>query len=100
MAFHAERFIRAPACRPGKDAGRSRADLHLVFQDYPKSEAFIADAAPIHVVQPARGPFDIGYVKRCAELLRRLGTTHLHAHFGTDAYLAVAAARLARIDRR
>lgn len=80
-----------------------RADgaLHLVLQQQPASAAFMADIdASVHVLAPAQGPADISYVRRCAALLRRVGATHLHAHHGTDAYLAVAAARLAHVPRR
>lgn len=85
----------------GRHLAKAGAELHLVFQSAPPSVAFVdAVDATIHVLAPARGPWDLGYVRRCAALLRRLGATHLHAHHGTDAYLAVAAARLAGVPRR
>lgn len=80
------------------DAG---AKLHLVFTEPPPSVDFVEDVnATIHVLPAARGPWDLAYVRRCAALLRRLGATHLHAHHGTDAYLAVAAARIAGVPHR
>lgn len=80
------------------DAG---AALHLVFRSVPSSPEFLADVpAAIHVLRGARGPWDLAYLLRCAGLLQRVGATHLHAHYGTDAYLAVAAGRLVGVERR
>lgn len=77
------------------------SDLHLVFRDPPRSAAFCNDvSATIHVLPGACGSWDLRYVARCAGLLRRLGATHLHAHHGTDAYLAIAAARVAGVPHR
>lgn len=85
----------------GRHLARAGAELHLVFQRPVPSAAFVDDVrATIHVLPPARGPWDLGWVRRCAALLRRLGATHLHAHHGTDAYLAIAAARLAGVPHR
>lgn len=80
------------------DAG---AELHLVFRRWPDAPGFVRDVdATIHVLPGARGPWDVVYVARCMALLRRLGATHLHAHFGSDAYLATAAGRLAGVPHR
>jgi hypothetical protein len=85
----------------GRHLATAGAELHLVFQEPVPSAAFVEDVeATIHVLPPAHGPWDLGWVRRCTALLRRIGATHVHAHHGTDAYLAIAAARLAGVPRR
>jgi glycosyltransferase involved in cell wall biosynthesis len=68
---------------------------HLVFPGPPASGAFAADVrAEIHVI-----PSDARFSVRLARLLRELGATHVHAHFGADAYQAVAVATALRVRR-
>jgi glycosyltransferase involved in cell wall biosynthesis len=85
-------------------AGRCRSSgvaTHLVFRARPASEAFVADvAADVHVLA---GPGVAGapaYAARIGRLLGETRATHLHAHFGADAYLALAAAGRAGVGRR
>jgi glycosyltransferase involved in cell wall biosynthesis len=77
------------------------AETHLIFQSPPASAAFVADVhAHVHVVPEARQVGDPQHVLRTARALRRIGATHLHAHFGYDSYNALAAARMVGIQRR
>ena len=92
-----ERFLVAlgAACR---DAG---ADVHLVFPARPASRAFVADvAAQIHVLPDARGPLDAGYALGIRRILTGTRATHVHAHFGVEAYHALVMAFTARVPRR
>ena len=92
-----ERFVVA-LCRRCREAGM---ESHLVFQAPPASERFVADAgAAIHVLPPARQAGDPVQLARTVRLLRRIGPTHVHAHFGYDSYNALAAARLLGVERR
>ncbi|UJA19982.1 glycosyltransferase [Thermoleophilia bacterium SCSIO 60948] len=91
-----ERFLVALS-RSGREMG---VETHLVFQNRPP-ERFADDVeAAIHTVEAARGPLDARYVLELGRLLRRVGATHLNAHFGTDAYLALAVAQALGVQRR
>lgn len=92
-----ERFLVAVARRCA-DAGLAS---HFVFPSRPPSEAFLADAgAELHCVQSPRPPADPRFALAVRRIVRRVGATHLHAHFGLDAYHAVAAARHAGVPHR
>jgi glycosyltransferase involved in cell wall biosynthesis len=74
---------------------------HLVFQGRPSSDAFVADVqADVHSLSSPRGPADPRLVLGLRRLFRKVGATHLHAHYGLDAYHAVAAARWFGVSRR
>jgi glycosyltransferase involved in cell wall biosynthesis len=92
-----ERFLVALARRCGEEG----AVTHLVFHEPPTSRRFVADVqAEIHVVPQARHIGDPCNLGRLGSLLRRVGATHLHAHFGYDAYNALAVAHLLGVQRR
>lgn len=77
------------------------AVLHLVFHEPPASRRFVADVeAEIHVVPEARYVGDPRSVRRLGRVLRRVGATHLHAHFGYDSYNALAVAHALGVQRR
>lgn len=78
------------------------AESHLVFHEPVRSQAFLADveAAGIHVVPEARQVGDPHNMLRLGRVLRGVGATHLHAHFGYDSYNALAVARLLGVERR
>ena len=78
-----ERFLVAVA-RGCADAGLAS---HFVFPSRPPSEAFLADAgAELHCVQSPRPPADPRFALDVRRIVRRVGASHLHAHFGLDAY--------------
>jgi glycosyltransferase involved in cell wall biosynthesis len=82
-----ERFLveLARAC------ARHDVDTHLVFPGAPASAAFTADApAAIHTIPSPRAALDPRFAGRLARVMRRVGATHVHAHFGVDAYHALA----------
>jgi glycosyltransferase involved in cell wall biosynthesis len=92
-----ERFLVALS-RHCREAG---IDTHLVFPSQPASAAFVRDVdCPIHIVPSPRNPADPVFASRLMRLLRRSGATHLHAHFGIDAYHALAVAGMAGVRRR
>lgn len=92
-----ERFLVALS----RSAAARGVRSHFVFPAPPASARFLADAvADVHVLPPARGPVDPAAAARLAALLRRVGATGLHAHFGVDAYLALGVAAALRVDRR
>lgn len=92
-----ERFLVAVA----RECAAAGARTHLVFPEPPAAEAFVRDAgAPVHLVPLARHPADPRALRGLASVLRRTGATHLHAHFGLDAYLALAVARALGVERR
>lgn len=92
-----ERFVVALTRRCAEEG----AESHLIFHTPPASERFVADVdAQIHVVPEARQVGDPQNVLRLGRTLRRIGTTHLHAHFGYDSYNALAVARPLGIQRR
>ena len=84
-----ERFLVALSHRCDEHG----AQTHLVFPAPPASLEFAADArAKVHALPSARHPADPRFAVRLARLLRAVGATHVHAHYGTDAYHAVAVA--------
>jgi glycosyltransferase involved in cell wall biosynthesis len=84
-----ERFLVALADGCAAEGART----HLVFPGPPASPAFVADAtAEMHAIPSPRGPADPRFGARLARLLRQVGATHVHAHFGVDAYHALAVA--------
>jgi glycosyltransferase involved in cell wall biosynthesis len=92
-----ERFLVALA---GSCAERG-ARTHLVFADPPASREFEHDvAAEIHVVPSPARLWDPRFALELGRLLRRVRASHVHAHFGTDAYHAVATAVLQRVPAR
>jgi glycosyltransferase involved in cell wall biosynthesis len=73
---------------------------HLVFPAPPTSTAFVSDvAAGLHVIPSPRHPGDPRFAVRLARVLHRTGATHLHAHFGVDAYHALAVATPLQVRR-
>jgi len=92
-----ERFLVTLA----ESCAAAGAETHLVFTDPPASRDFVRDcAARIHALASPRGPWDPRFAARLARLLRRTRATHVHAHYGPDAYQAVAVARLSDVHRR
>lgn len=90
-----ERFLVALA----RICGEAGARTHLVFPEPPASAAFVRDVdAEIHLVPLARHPADPRALAGLRRTLR--GATHLHAHFGLDAYLALAVGRAVGVERR
>jgi glycosyltransferase involved in cell wall biosynthesis len=84
-----ERFLVALA----HSCDRSGLESHFVFPAAPASHAFVCDAsAAIHLVPSPAGVGDPRFARRLGGLLRRLRPTHTHAHFGLDAYEALATA--------
>lgn len=76
-------------------------DLHVVFHNQPTSAAFCNDLnAAVHVLPAARYPADPRFINGLRSLLGNVRATHLHAHFGLDAYLAVRVARRTGVRRR
>ncbi|HEV3001259.1 MAG TPA: glycosyltransferase family 4 protein [Solirubrobacteraceae bacterium] len=92
-----ERFLVALS----RECAAAGARTHLVFPEPPAADAFVRDVgAPVHLVPLARHPADPRALRGLARVLRRTGATHLHAHFGLDAYLALAVARALGVERR
>ncbi len=92
-----ERFLVALA-NASREAG---LETHLVFPREPDSRAFVRDvSAALHVVPSPAGVRDPGFALALGRLLRSLRPTHLHAHFGLDAYEALFVAALLRVPRR
>ncbi|MEA2450637.1 MAG: hypothetical protein QOG63_2569 [Thermoleophilaceae bacterium] len=95
-----ERFLVALAARC-REAG---AATHLVFPAPPASRqltnAAEAAGARFHELPLLRNAADLRMDRGLARILRRTGATHLHAHFGPDAYHALVVARLAGVRRR
>jgi glycosyltransferase involved in cell wall biosynthesis len=74
---------------------------HLVFHSPPPSQQFVSDVvADFHVVPPLIGRRAAQFISGMVRVLRRTEPTHLHAHFGSDAYGALALARLRGVRRR
>src|SRR4051794_11130091 len=89
-----ERFL-VGLCERSSQEG---LDSHQVFHEPPASRDFERDCrARFHVLGPPRGPAFAGGLRR---ILREAGATHVHAHFGTDAYAALAVARASGVRRR
>jgi glycosyltransferase involved in cell wall biosynthesis len=77
------------------------AKTHLVFQSQPPSRQFVEDVhAEVHVVPQVGIRHAPTFALGLSRVLRRTGATHLHAHFGSDAYAALALARLRGVRRR
>lgn len=92
-----ERFLVALSHRC-REAG---ADTHLVFPGLPPSAGFRADVdASIHHVALASHPGDIRMMRDLHGLLRRVDASHVHVHFGLDAYMGLLAARAAGVTQR
>jgi glycosyltransferase involved in cell wall biosynthesis len=92
-----ERFLVAVA-RMCAEAG---SETHLVFPEAPASAAFARDVeATIHHVPLARHPADPRALRGLGRVLRAARATHLHAHFGLDAYLALAVGRALGVEHR
>lgn len=92
-----ERFLVALAQR----CVAAGATSTLVFQASPASAAFLSDVpAEVLVLPGARSPVDPRFARRLAAVLRRAGATHVHTHFGVDAYASLATARGAGVRRR
>src|SRR5438876_4390913 len=86
-----ERFLVALCAQSSEEW----LDSHLVFHEAPASRDFERDCpASFHVLGPPRGA---GFVRGLRGILRETGATHLHAHFGADAYAALAVARAWRV---
>lgn len=92
-----ERFLVALADRCQRDG----ASTTLVFQAPPVSTAFLEQVAADVVVLPgALTPADPRFARALARLLHERSASHLHAHFGSDAYASVAVARALGVRRR
>jgi len=92
-----ERFLVALASRCAEQG----AHTHLVFPATPASLAFAHDVpAEVHVIPSPMRASDPRFALRLAGVLQRVGATHLHAHFGMDAYQAVATAALLAVPAR
>ncbi|HEX8082724.1 MAG TPA: glycosyltransferase family 4 protein [Solirubrobacteraceae bacterium] len=92
-----ERFLVAVA----RECSARGADTHLVFPEPPAASAFVSDVdATFHEVPLARHPLDPRALRGLRRVFRETGATHVHAHFGLDAYLALAVARRAGVRRR
>jgi glycosyltransferase involved in cell wall biosynthesis len=92
-----ERFLVALASRCAEQG----AQTHLVFPSTPASLAFAHDVhAEVHAIASPRGVGDPRFALRLAGLVRGVRATHLHVHFGVDAYHATATATLLAIPGR
>src|SRR5688500_11127867 len=92
-----ERFLVALAARCEREGMAS----HFVFHSAPASEAFVSAArAGFHRLPPSRFPGDPAFALRLLGILERARATHLHVHFGLDAYNALAVGRLRRLANR
>nr|MDQ3283077.1 glycosyltransferase [Acidobacteriota bacterium] len=92
-----ERFIERLCARCEREGFQS----HLVFPATPASSEFVRNVrAQIHVLPLARHPFDPRAWGGLRKIFRATNATHVHAHFGLDAMLAMAVARSLRIRRR
>jgi glycosyltransferase involved in cell wall biosynthesis len=92
-----ERFLVAVS----RACAAAGARTHLVFPEPPAAGAFVRDVeATFHEVPLARHPADPRALRGLAGVMRRTGATHVHAHFGLDAYLALAVARASGVGRR
>jgi glycosyltransferase involved in cell wall biosynthesis len=92
-----ERFLERLAARCEAEG----YETHLVFPARPVSDAFVRGAhATFHEVALARHPFDLRAWRGLYSVLKRVHATHVHAHFGLDAIITMAIARLARVPRR
>jgi glycosyltransferase involved in cell wall biosynthesis len=84
-----ERFLERLAARCAEEGLKT----HLVFPKRPVSEDFIRNVqADIHVVPLAKHPLDFSAWRGLRDVFRRTNATHVHAHFGLDAMIAMQAA--------
>jgi glycosyltransferase involved in cell wall biosynthesis len=92
-----ERFLVALADQVAKQGG----ETHLVFPALPTSRAFLSDCrARVHVLPSPRSAWDPRFAYRIGHLLRAVGATHVHAHYGVDAFEALLAGRALGIRAR
>lgn len=92
-----ERFLERLAARCESEGART----HLVFPSRPASDAFVENVrADIHIVPLARHPFDRRAIGGLRDVMRSTSATHVHAHFGLDAMLAMLVAKRAGVQRR
>ncbi len=92
-----ERFLERLAARCEAEG----FETHLVFPARPVSDAFVAGArATFHQVPLARHPLDLRAWSGLRAVLKRVAATHVHAHFGLDAIMTMAVARLLGVPRR
>jgi glycosyltransferase involved in cell wall biosynthesis len=92
-----ERFLERLAARCEQEGART----HLVFPARPASDEFVQNVrADIHIVPLARHPFDRTAIHGLRDVLARTGATHVHAHFGLDAIIAMQVAKRAGVARR
>jgi glycosyltransferase involved in cell wall biosynthesis len=83
-----ERFLERLALRCAEEGLSTR----LVFPSRPKSEEFIRNVrAELELVPLARHPLDLAAWRGLRHAFR--GATHVHAHFGLDAMIAMQVAR-------
>jgi glycosyltransferase involved in cell wall biosynthesis len=83
-----ERFLERLAVRCAEEGLATR----LVFPSRPKSEEFIRNVrAELEIVPLARHPLDLAAWRGLRHAFR--GATHVHAHFGLDAMIAMQVAR-------
>lgn len=76
-------------------------ETHLVFPDEPESRSFVQDVpAAVHLVPSPAGITDARFSRNLAQIIRSLRPTHLHAHFGLDAYEALLVAATFKVPRR
>ncbi|MFP5248019.1 MAG: glycosyltransferase family 4 protein, partial [Thermoanaerobaculia bacterium] len=88
-----ERFLERLTARCAAEGLES----HLVFPAPPASETFAKNVqAQIHIVPLARHPLDRTAWRGLRAVLDRTRATHVHAHFGLDAMLAMQVASSAR----
>jgi glycosyltransferase involved in cell wall biosynthesis len=92
-----ERFLERLAVRCEAEG----YETHLVFPARPVSDAFVRGAhATFHEVPLARHPLDLRAWRGLRAVLKSVRATHVHAHFGLDAIITMAVARLLRVPRR
>ena len=92
-----ERFLVALAARCEQEGMAS----HFVFHSAPASARFVSDArAAFHHLSPSRFPGDPAFALGLLGILERARATHLHVHFGLDAYNALAVGRLRGVASR
>jgi glycosyltransferase involved in cell wall biosynthesis len=92
-----ERFLERLSARCETEGAKT----HLVFPSRPASDAFVQNVrADIHIVPLARHPLDRTAINGLRDVLQRTGATHVHAHFGLDAMIAMQVAKRAGIGRR
>lgn len=92
-----ERFLVALTHRLDAEGAAS----HFVFPAQPSSRDFVSDSrAEFHALPSPRSPTDPRFLLALRRLLKTIDATHLHAHFGVDAYHALAVARSGGVQLR